>query len=523
MSVQIKNVIAYGVLADRPAAADALEYFASDTGQRFRSNGSVWTEEVSAVGASGPAGATGPIGLTGPVGLTGAGATGVQGITGATGVGVTGPTGPTGVTGSTGAGTTGATGPGHTTVVAHGNTGSTETFDVSAGDFHTATLDADCTFTFTGATNGVLAVLAMRLTQDGSGSHLVTWPGSVVWPSGVAPTLQTAPAAVDELTFDSTDGGTTWYGHYARTGASGPTGPVGASGATGAGATGPVGATGPSGSGTTLNAVCQGRLTLTTGVAVTTSDVTAATTLYFTPYKGNLIGTYSGSAWSVNSFTEQSISLAGLTANLPYDVFIVDSTLALELVAWTNGTTRGTALTTQDGILVKTGATTRRYLGTICITGTTGQCEDSLLNRLVWNYYNRVERAISVIDTTDSWTSTATGWRAWNGSNSNRITLVVGMSEDPVELQFAAVGKQSAGNNVTIGVGLDSTSVNSARVFPSIGSTTFGFSSSLYRDYPGIGSHFLQLLEYDNGTTTTFWGDIGLAYAQSGALGRLLA
>lgn len=111
----------------------------------------------------------------------------------------------------------GAAGPGYDDVQAHGNTGATETFDYATADYHTATLDANCTFTFTGATNGVLAILGLRLTQDGSGSRTVTWPGSVVWAEGgVAPTLQTAAAAVDLLWFETTDGGTTWYGHYGR-------------------------------------------------------------------------------------------------------------------------------------------------------------------------------------------------------------------------------------------------------------------------------------------------------------------
>lgn len=277
-------------------------------------------------------------------------------------------------------------------------------------------------------------------------------------------------------------------------------------------------------SATTSNFPCQGRLTLTTGTPITTSDVTAATTLYFTPYLGNQIATYSGSAWSLSTFTEKSITLATLTANLPYDCFIVDSTLALELVAWTNATTRATALVLQDGIYVKSGATTRRYLGTICITGTTGQCEDSLLNRLVWNYYNRVDRKIKVTDGTDTWTSSATGWRAWNGSNSNRVTLCVGVSEDNAQFRFGALGKQSAGNGINVGIGLDSTSANSADVLPGINLVNvIGTAVAEYIGYPGIGSHFLQLLEYDNGATTTFYGDVGFTFQQSGAVGTLKA
>jgi hypothetical protein len=95
---------------------------------------------------------------------------------------------------------------------AHGNTGSTETFDALTG-WHSATLNsATVTVTFTGATSGLVAAMVLELAQDGTGGRLVTWPGSVVWPGGVAPTLSTAAAAVDILTFFSRDGGTTWYG-----------------------------------------------------------------------------------------------------------------------------------------------------------------------------------------------------------------------------------------------------------------------------------------------------------------------
>ncbi len=96
-------------------------------------------------------------------------------------------------------------------VTAHGNTGATETFAATTG-VHTATLNANCTFTFTALASGLASGMVLILTQDGTGSRLVTWPGSVVWPGGVAPTLSTAAAAVDVLTFLSTDGGTTWFG-----------------------------------------------------------------------------------------------------------------------------------------------------------------------------------------------------------------------------------------------------------------------------------------------------------------------
>jgi hypothetical protein len=107
--------------------------------------------------------------------------------------------------------------------VAHGNTGSTETFDTTGlpDTWHSATLNsATVTFTFTGAISGEPAAMVLELTQDGTGGRLVTWPGSVVWPGGTAPTLSTAGGATDILLMETRDGGTTWYGFPTGSGGS---------------------------------------------------------------------------------------------------------------------------------------------------------------------------------------------------------------------------------------------------------------------------------------------------------------
>jgi hypothetical protein len=104
---------------------------------------------------------------------------------------------------------------GKETLQAHGNLGATETIDLALGNVHTGTLDANCTFTFTGATNGLACAFYLRLTQDGTGSRTITWPGSVKWAGGVAPILSTGAGKVSALAFETTDGGTTWYGFLA--------------------------------------------------------------------------------------------------------------------------------------------------------------------------------------------------------------------------------------------------------------------------------------------------------------------
>lgn len=174
-----------------------------------------------------------------------------------------------------------------------------------------------------------------------------------------------------------------------------------------------------------------GRLTLTTGVPVTVAAVTAAATVYFTPYKGDRIALYNtDGGWVFYTFTERSLSLAAYTANKNYDIWLYlnAGTLTLDSTVWTDDTTRATALTTQNGIYVKTGDATRRYLGTIRITGTIGQTEDSLTKRYVWNYYNRVLRHLYSGDATGHSYTSAT-YRYWNNATT-QIQFVIGVSED---------------------------------------------------------------------------------------------
>ena len=85
-----------------------------------------------------------------------------------------------------------------------------------------------------------------------------------------------------------------------------------------------------------LAGICNGRLTLSSGIPIPVTDVLAATTLYFTPFKGNQVALFNGTTWALSSFTERSLSLSGLLANTIYDIFIYDNagTLTLEAVPW---------------------------------------------------------------------------------------------------------------------------------------------------------------------------------------------
>jgi hypothetical protein len=54
--------------------------------------------------------------------------------------------------------------------------------------------------------------ITMSLAQGGDGSYLVTWPSTVKWPGGSAPTLSTTVGAVDVFDFISFDNGNSWLG-----------------------------------------------------------------------------------------------------------------------------------------------------------------------------------------------------------------------------------------------------------------------------------------------------------------------
>lgn len=81
------------------------------------------------------------------------------------------------------------------------------------------------------------------------------------------------------------------------------------------------------------------RLTLTTGVPITTSDVTAAGTVYASPLYGNAIALFDGtSTWNTRTSAEMSVATPAFLHRI-YDFFVYDNsgTPTVELNAWDSG------------------------------------------------------------------------------------------------------------------------------------------------------------------------------------------
>lgn len=291
------------------------------------------------------------------------------------------------------------------------------------------------------------------------------------------------------------------------------------------------------------NSICEGRLTLTTGMPITTADVTGAATMYFTPTgKGGRIALYSGSAWAVFTLTEISLALGTLVNAQGYDVFVYDNagTRTLELAEWANATVtmtiatpgvvtwtahgmstgmsitftnsggalptgvtantqyfitvvdantfklsttlitlaaatfiatsgtqsgthtghqpqaRATALVLQDGVLCKTGALTRRFVGAFMASSTT-TTEESVAKRFVSNYYNRTLRELRRFEAASSWTYNTATIRQANANVANQVAVFVGFADVPLNLNLAVAGSSAGTTYAQGGIGEDST------------------------------------------------------------------
>ncbi len=321
-------------------------------------------------------------------------------------------------------------------------------------------------------------------------------------------------------------------------------------------------------------AVFNARLTLESGVPVSSTDQTAKTRVFLTPYNGNRIMLNVDGAWNRYILTEIYVDLThaqtGTTVNgsavitnlsdtygmavgdevsgtgipaganiltidsptqitlddnatadgsvtvtvkqpasLPCDIFAqrVGANTKLRRVLWTSALVRATALTTTDGIPTLTGDATMRYVGVVATTATAGETEDSLVNRLVGNYYNRVPRMVvtcpgyvddNVIQT---YTVTATTMTPNNGGTGAYIHFVLPDLDYPLFIYKLFGNTTSA---IKFGIGFDSV-VTTSSVGYQDGSAVNYTTSNPFMDQLTAGLHYAVMLSCrgsSNGTIT---------------------
>lgn len=288
----------------------------------------------------------------------------------------------------------------------------------------------------------------------------------------------------------------------------------------------------------------QGRLTLQSDTPVMNTTQSAKTTIYYTPYLGDMVPLYDGTNMVPTAFTELSVattdttkSPAAIGASKLNDWFVWDDAGTLRLSHgpdWTSDTARsvGTALVHVKGIYLNNASITNgpaASRGTYI--GTTKSNSSSQLDWIygassaggtaaffgVWNMYNRVTVTTTVTDSTASWnTATSATFASMNASTANRISAVFGFPEDGIRISiFARVGSVAvAFAQGNIGFAMDAT--NTADKFARAQATSSGLqiisSATAENNYaPQTGFHFWQAVDAGDGTNV---GSIAGATAQ---------
>lgn len=275
----------------------------------------------------------------------------------------------------------------------------------------------------------------------------------------------------------------------------------------------------------------EARLTLETGVPVSITDQIDKTTLYLTPYKGAQIATYDGiSAWTTLSLSaDLSLNVSAFTASKLYDIWVYNNagSLALDSTVWTDATTRATALTRQNGVLVKTGATTRRYVGTIYMDaasklqikfGLTAAANGSAPKLYVYNEYNKVPVIFMSMDSTDNWAYTTGAYRAKNGSVGNSFIFING-NRMAVKASSVEYGANSGANGkIHIGFGYDAATTRTGTTTKNnqLSAGQYTNNTAELAVLPAVGLHYIQEIEYGF-ANLTYYGDEGDPLAQTGA------
>lgn len=236
---------------------------------------------------------------------------------------------------------------------------------------------------------------------------------------------------------------------------------------------------------------------------------------------GAVVYLYTNSVWLPYDVTSAiSLSMPS-TTDTNYDIFLYDNsgTLTLEHVAWSNNTTRATALAFQDRIYVKSGEANKRYVATVRTGSVSGQVVLTNGQHFIWNMYNDNYSLDIITVPTSTWTYNTASFRAVNNSTTvgeTRHETVIGIAalENIVVRAYTYAFRGSAGISaagvVAPGIGVNSTTVNSA-------TGAGGFTSNnhvslmdcVYRNAASlaVGYHYLQQLEFgEGGVTTTYYG-----------------
>lgn len=262
-----------------------------------------------------------------------------------------------------------------------------------------------------------------------------------------------------------------------------------------------------------LRSAPGGRLTLTTAVPVTSSDVIGATSILYTPYLHDCCCLWDGTRWVWGVFAETTLAVGTVVSGKNYDVFafLSSGTFTLESLVWTSDSARATAVTIQDGRWCKSGDKTRLLLGTFRATSTTAT-EDSAAKRFVSNVYNKEPRALftcpaySDDNATTTYTGASTTVTEVNSGTNSRLQAVFSLPS-VMEAVSAWNFVTPAANAGRVGLALDQTAgFNVCGAYSA--ATTVQGAAYPYGQPVAAGYHYLAMVYAVGGGTQTFNADL---------------
>jgi hypothetical protein len=244
---------------------------------------------------------------------------------------------------------------------------------------------------------------------------------------------------------------------------------------------------------------------------------------------GSEIALYTSGAWTVRDFNpnDGAPGFVGASEDVPtdaqgvYDVFAYwdGSAIALEVLAWTNLTTRATALARQNGVLVKSGDATRRYIGTVLsysvepdLSGYRVRSNET--QRGIWNHHHRAFCPLRGrgSDTDEALSSPSDGWDGWG---NGQINFVIGLQQSLVLLSAHAVrfSQVAAGSYDSLEVGIRKDTNSGGPMSGSISDTfvqdtlnAYDFAISRVNDITELGSHFYEfIIQRNAGAAGNAW------------------
>ena len=269
------------------------------------------------------------------------------------------------------------------------------------------------------------------------------------------------------------------------------------------------------------------RLTLESGVPVSTTDQTAKSVVHLCQYTHDRVPLYGASGWESTVGHGLSMTLAGLTSGKLYDVvgYINSGTPVIDLMpAWTNDTTRASSVNYLNGIKVNQSSFTsvlnghsvasqRATVLGLLEAKTSSTTEITKTSLCLANEYNTNTFGMFRAEGTSSWTYTTASYRKARDDSLNKLTFL-NCNPTFTPVNVIAHCRSSADNlDVAVSIGLDSETVSHADVVGK-GISPRGTAADFYQVSAsailpvGIGKHYFCWLEYGASTITFFGGNM---------------